>query len=121
MQRLRDLREMIEDLRGIVGIEPLGPMAGAKLKSDPTYMQLREFMLGLHDMPAVAGLDATEMRALNTLFVTVMQIEAMEPGTAVAHLKAVWTTEAKTAVAKMPIGPDIERAIETLASQNSAK
>lgn len=127
LHELKELRTMVEDLRGIVslghsfqGQSPgrVDPMSGSQMKSDPEYLQLKTILSSLTNSPAIGGLDSDELRALNTLYITVFQMEKMDVGAAISHLKAVWTSEAHNASAKLPVGPDIVRAVETLLAQN---
>lgn len=77
----------------------------ARASDIPAFNKLHRIAHGLQQCAGSAGLSTEQMFALNTLILTIHKAKKMSPATARAHIKAVWTLQARTAVEKTALAP----------------
>ncbi len=97
------LRDLVEDLRMIVPIVPLGSMQSP----NAVYAQLKMLLAQLTDNPELDNLSTDELKALK-MFISVVDLAGtMDPEAMRKHIQAAWLGTSKQAVLKTSLGKQI--------------
>lgn len=97
------LRNLVDDLKILVPIVPLG----SNMSSNAVYTQLRMLLADFKDNPELDALSAEELRALHNFAQVVNLAGSMDGGMMRKHIGAAWRGAAKQAVLKTSLGKQI--------------